>query len=250
MGNTNRFDSNNYIFNKNSKKAIYLIHGYSSSTYEVKELAEFLSQNGYMTVANNLPGHGTTVNDCNNATYTDWIKFTEMDIANLTSKCDEIHIIGISMGSVLGLHLATLFPINSLIAAATVFKFNNEFNVRILVPLLSWLITKRNKASQYKEGNKMEFTGYSEYPLKALNQMRKLTSYIRPKLKKVKCPTLIIHSEADRTSKKDNFHIVDSEIASKEKNTLIVNNASHNLFCKSTDQRYIFDKVLLFINKH
>ena len=25
MGNTNRFDSNNYIFNKNSKKAIYLI---------------------------------------------------------------------------------------------------------------------------------------------------------------------------------------------------------------------------------
>ena len=250
MGNTNRFDSNNYAFNSGSKKGVYLIHGYSSSTYEIKDLAEFLFQNGYTTIAKNLPGHGTTVDDCNNTKYTNWIKFVETDVAKLASKCDEIHVIGISMGSVLALHLATLFPINSLISAATVFKFNNEFNVRILVPLLSWLITKKDKASQYKDGNKLQFTGYSEYPLKALNQMSKLTNYVRPKLKKVKCPTLIIHSKSDRTSKEDNFHIVNSEIGSNVKNTLIVDNASHNLFCKCIDQKYIFDSILSFLDNH
>ena len=40
---TAKFDSNNYEFNHNSKIGVYLIHGFSSSTYEVKLLAEFLA---------------------------------------------------------------------------------------------------------------------------------------------------------------------------------------------------------------
>ena len=77
MGNTNRFDSNNYVFNSGSKKGVYLIHGYSSSTYEIKDLAEFLFQNGYTTIAKNLPGHGTTVDDCNNTKYSHIYTYTK-----------------------------------------------------------------------------------------------------------------------------------------------------------------------------
>ena len=247
MGKTIRFDSNDYVYNPDSKKGVYIIHGYSSSTYEVKDLAKFLGKNGFLTVAKNLPGHGTTVEDCNRAKYTDWIEFVEQDIAKLASKCDEINLIGISMGSVLPLHLASLFPITSLISAATVFKFRNEFNVRVLVPLLSWLITKRDKSSQYKNGEKMNFHGYSEYPLKALNQMRKLTNLVRKSLKEVKCPTLLIHSKNDLTSNEKNLHLVESEISSVIKQKLIIEKASHNLFSSSDEQSIIFDKVLLFI---
>ena len=38
-----RFDKNNYEFNASSKLGVYIIHGFSSTTYEVKDLAEFLS---------------------------------------------------------------------------------------------------------------------------------------------------------------------------------------------------------------
>ena len=37
-----RFDTNNYEFNKSSEIGIYIIHGFSNTTYEVKELAHFL----------------------------------------------------------------------------------------------------------------------------------------------------------------------------------------------------------------
>ena len=37
------FDTNNYEFNTNSNTGIYLIHGFSSTTYELKLLAEVLS---------------------------------------------------------------------------------------------------------------------------------------------------------------------------------------------------------------
>ena len=63
--NTKRFDANNYNFNLDSKLGIYLIHGFTSTTYEVKKLANHLASQGYYVQANNLPGHGTTIEDCN-----------------------------------------------------------------------------------------------------------------------------------------------------------------------------------------
>ena len=59
------FNTNNYLFNPNSKLGIYIIHGFSSTTYEVKKLAEYLGQQGYYVQADNLPGHGTSIEDCN-----------------------------------------------------------------------------------------------------------------------------------------------------------------------------------------
>ena len=63
MARTNRFDENNYEFNLESKNGIYLIHGFTNTTYETKKLAQYLSKQGYRTVANNLPGHGTTIEE-------------------------------------------------------------------------------------------------------------------------------------------------------------------------------------------
>ena len=48
------FDTNNYLFNPDCKLGIYLIHGFSSTTYEVKKLAEHLGQQGYYVKADNL----------------------------------------------------------------------------------------------------------------------------------------------------------------------------------------------------
>ena len=34
---TSRFDANNYLFNKDSKYGIYIIHGFSSTTFEISK---------------------------------------------------------------------------------------------------------------------------------------------------------------------------------------------------------------------
>ena len=124
---TRRFDTNNYEFNKNSSVGVYLIHGFSNTTYEIKELAEFLANNGFHTMANNLPGHGTNIGECNKVKYKDWIDKVTQDVAMLASTSEKIYVIGCSMGAVLAFHLATLFPLTSIVEAAAVFQFNNEF---------------------------------------------------------------------------------------------------------------------------
>ena len=111
MGNTEFFDSNNYEFNKGCKRGIYLIHGFTSSTYELLDLAKFLSENGFYVRLDNLPGHGTTVDDCNNTKYTEWIEHAERGVTEVASECDEVHIISISMGAVFGIPFSNNFSI-------------------------------------------------------------------------------------------------------------------------------------------
>ena len=69
----------------------------------------------------------------------------------MISRCDNVYIIGISMGSVLALHLSALFPINAGVFASTVLQFKDEFGVRILTPLLHRLIPIRIKNKSYSK---------------------------------------------------------------------------------------------------
>ena len=142
---TKNFDKNNYEFNPESTIGIYLIHGFSSSTYELKILAEFLSKKNYHVVLNNLPGHGTTVEDCNQSEYTDWLDFSKIELAILCSQSNQSFILGVSMGAVIGLYLSTLFPINGLIIGGTVLKIKLWWNTNVLNTLFCRFIKMRKK---------------------------------------------------------------------------------------------------------
>ena len=142
--NTNNFDTNNYLFNSDEKYGIYLIHGFSSTTYEVKKLAVYLSKLGYYVKADNLPGHGTSIEDCNLTTHEEWLTFVEQEIATMYSHCKKVIVMGVSMGGVLALHLGSIFPLDGVVAAGALFKFKNQFDVRILVRLLHKIKVKVN----------------------------------------------------------------------------------------------------------
>ena len=212
---TKRFDANNYLFNQDSKLGIYLIHGFSSTTYEVKKIAQHLAKQGYKVKADNLPGHGTTADDCNRCKYNDWIKFVEKGVSEMDAKCDNIFIIGISLGSDLAIYLATKFQLSGAVFAATVLKFNNEFKIRILNTISHSFFPKIDKRKTYnkKSRDTYDYYGYDVYPLTGLNEMRKLTNIVRPILNQVTSPALIIYSKRDVLSLRANFDIVFDNIA-------------------------------------
>ena len=143
MGKTNYFSTKNYDLNPDSKKGIMLLHGFSSTTHEMAPLAHFLKQEGYRIVLQNLPGHGTTIEDCNTTRYNEWISFVEEGFAELSIDCEELYVIGFSMGAILGLYLAGLFPINKLVIACPVMSFASPFRVNVLVRFFNRLITKQ-----------------------------------------------------------------------------------------------------------
>jgi len=248
MGKTEKFSTKNYDLNPNSKKGIMLIHGFASTTYEMLPLAHFLESKGYRVVLDNLPGHGTTIEDCNSTKYPEWISFVEQRFAELSGECDELYIVGFSMGGILGLHLASLFPIKKLVIAAPVMSFKNPFKVNVLVRLLNKIIIKQKKGS-HQSGLKTiaHYSGYDHYPLVALNQFRKMNDFVYKRLPLIKCPMLYIHSNSDRVSLSKNIDMILSRVNSSQKETLIVEKAHHHLFYENPDHELILNTLYKFI---
>ena len=247
-----RFDNNNYEFNTKNKIGIYLIHGFTSTTYELKVLATFLKNKNYHVVLNNLPGHGTTVEDCNNSKYQDWFDYSKIEFAKLCSQSDSVFIVGCSMGGVIGLYLASLFPICGLIIGGTVLQFKLHFNTYYLNTVLCHFIKTRKKKLTFPKEirDSIDFYGYQEYPLKALNEFRKMNKIVRKNLYKITAPTFIIHSNSDQVSIRKNVDIVYAGIKSKVKQILEVENASHNVFDTNQDMELIFHQILKFLEKN
>ena len=128
MGQNKLFDINNYEFNKNSQKGVYIIHGFTSTTHEIRELAEFLGKNGFHTKAKNLPGHGTDIEDCNSTKYQEWLEFVEKDFAEMLSENRSMYIVGISMGGALALHLSSN-PEQILVVLFSHFDFYQTYQI-------------------------------------------------------------------------------------------------------------------------
>jgi len=248
---TKNFDTNNYLFNPNSKLGIYLIHGFSSTTYEVKKLAEHLAQQGYYVQADNLPGHSTTIEDCNLTTHDEWLSFVEQKIASMYTKCDKVIVMGVSMGGVLTLHLASIFPLDGAVVAGGLFKFKNEFNVRVLVRLLhrfkSTQIKRKNFTNKQLKMINNQFYGYDYYPLIALNEMRKMVDKVKDNLHKISSPILLIHSKIDQTAIFENFHIIKNLLKKSTLSTLVLEKTGHHVFdTEESDKEEILSKISTF----
>ena len=251
-GHTLHFDASNYSFNPDSKLGIYLIHGFSSTTYEVKKLAEHLAGQGYYVRADNLPGHGTTVEDCNLTSYHEWLSSVEQHIATMYTCCDKIIIAGVSMGGIIALHLGTLFRVNGIIAASPLLKFKSEFHVRILTRLFYKIKKTTPKDGMFQPDPskiiEQGFYGYDHYPLSALNEMRKMIDAVKPDLSKIISPTLLIHSTVDYTTPFKNHQLIKDLLINSKLSTLVLNKAGHNIFDTiSDDKEIVFSAIDNFI---
>lgn len=157
------------------------------------------------------------------------------------------------MGAVLALYSGTIFPVDGIIAASAVFKFKNEFNVRVLNRLFHRFKYSVPKKSTFHPDKmkvaKINFYGYNQYPLYALNEMRKLVDYVKIKLHKISSPVLLMHSTVDQTSPFENFEIIKNQLNTNNLKTLIVDQTGHNMFdTDEDDKEEIFSSIDIFIN--
>ena len=155
------------------------------------------------------------------------------------------------MGSVLALHLSSIFPLNAAVFTSTVLQFKDKFEVRIFIPLFHRFYPYSSKQNIYPKEMRdtMEYFGYDVWPLTAVNEMRKLTNKVRKVLPKIKCPALVIHSKVDLLSPQSNISLVYDTISSENKEKMIVENGGHNLFISNPYQKTIFKKIAVFLNQ-
>ena len=82
----------------NGSVGCLLIHGFTGTPFEMRGLGEWLAGEGYTVLGPRLTHHGTTAADMNRSRWWDWY-YSALDGWHLLNQiCDEVVVVGLSMG--------------------------------------------------------------------------------------------------------------------------------------------------------
>lgn len=155
----------NVITQRNTK--FLLIHGFGGGVYEVKPLAEHLTNIGFEVVYPLLKGHCATKKDMQTVTCENWIDSVEKELLTLKKTGDDIILIGFSMGGLIAFNLACKHDFKAIITINAPIYYWNLSQV-----FLNITEDLRNKKFNHCKRYLVE-TG--NFPMNSLIQFLKLT---------------------------------------------------------------------------
>ncbi|MCG8569237.1 MAG: alpha/beta fold hydrolase [Spirochaetes bacterium] len=233
---------------ENGKTACLLIHGYTGSPAHLLELGQALNQIGYTVKGILLPGHGTSVEEMEKTTHHDWLGFAESELKKLLSQYKKVIIIGISMGGLLGLILASRYPVAQAVILNAPLKFRKK---EIYFTYLLQFFVRFHKITPPVEraGDNIEFDiGYRKRPMKTIPMLIKVAKLAKKELGKIKCPLLVVQSHLDGQVAPESGHIIIKQVQSANKELLLLENSKH-LVTLGQEREAIKHKVLDFITQ-
>jgi len=156
------------------RTGVLLCHGFTGSPHSVRGWAEYLAQAGLSVSVPRLPGHGTTWQEMNRTRSEDWFAEADRAFEELRGKCDEMFLMGLSMGGCLALRIAELrgdavrgvVVVNPSVAPDTKL-FLLAPALRVFVPSLKGI------ASDIKKPGVTE-VGYDRVPVRAASTLPRL----------------------------------------------------------------------------
>jgi len=252
----------NRFFKKKGTNGCLLVHGLTSSTQEMEELSFYLYSNGYTVLATLLKGHNTSIADLNETTWHDWYKSVERDFNFLSEQCNEVYVLGLSIGATLSMHLAAnkkMSKIKKLVLISTAIFYTDPL-VRF-TPYLRYIkkYSIKDYSRYYPERKEAFFDiaderalkgriAYKKVPLKSLASALGLIRTIKKEIKNIKVPTLIIHSVNDNTTKPaSSKYIYDKlNLSQKEKKLVYLKNSGH-VITVDFDKKNAFKEILDFL---
>lgn len=235
---------NEFVF-KGNEIGCLLIHGFSSTPAEVRELGEKLSAEGYSVCGVKLAGHGTTLEDFENSKHNNWISSVTDAYNKLQSCCSKIYVIGHSMGGVLALNIAENYPVDKIVLLAPALITKDKTSV--LVPVLKYFMkyTEWEPMERPKEETKY-LLGYGKIPLACIHELSKLQRITKAKLSNINKPLLIIHSKKDNAIDEKGIEVIEKRVASKEIKKVFLNKCGHNITIEC-EKETVFKEVLNFL---
>ncbi|MBU1036606.1 alpha/beta fold hydrolase [Patescibacteria group bacterium] len=241
-----------YFYEADSDSLAILIHGFTGSPDDFRDLAKFLVNRGITVSAILLPGHGSYWKDLEKTTHYHWWKTVDDEINKARGKYKKIYLIGYSFGANLAFDMAARYPkeITSVISLGISVYLRREFLIKTLLPFFHFFL-KRIKKDYIKKDQIADYEDrgcYLYIPTASTYEFYKfINTYTKKELAKVTVPSLIIHSQDDTITNPKSSQFVHQRINSPKKELLILDDINHNPLI-SERKDVIFSKIMEFIN--
>ncbi len=87
-----------------------VLHGFTGNPGSMRGVAEALADAGFTVDLPLLPGHGTKIDDMIPTGFADWSAHAEARYQDLASRCEQVVVVGLSMGGALTAWLGASTP--------------------------------------------------------------------------------------------------------------------------------------------
>lgn len=225
-----------------------LIHGLGGTPMELRYVAHGLAGAGHSVHVPQLAGHCGTVDELKATHWTDWYDSVEREHDRLKGRCGAIVVGGLSVGSILALHLAavrpesvtglalyapslwldgwgvpwqaSLFRLVTRKWCADWFPFAERHPWGIKDPRLRSLVERAIRSGDSSRA------GVAALPGSLMLELRWLVQRVRSEIGEVCQPALIIHPREDDRASLRNLHYLQGSLGGLTE-TVVLNDSYH-----------------------
>ncbi len=221
-------------------KGCLLIHGYTGGPFEVEPLAQRLQTEGYYTLCPTLHGHGGVRKNLRYSSYEKWLESAENAYIELTKQCDDIAIIGFSMGGLLTFPLAHKYKPKCIVTMSTPIYCIDFKN--LMEDLLLKIRTR--DVQRLKEYFYSCFT-----PMVANLNFRILLHHSKRLIPQLNMPAMVVQGQKDPVVKAKSARFIYNKIPSNQKELYFYEYSTHQLHY-SSEKEAIYDNIIRFVKQH
>lgn len=198
-----------------------LVHGFTSTPYDVRACGEYLAAHGIASEGILLEGHGTRPEDLADTRLPDWLQSIRAGYERLAHQCEHVFGLGISLSGNFLLSLAPLLPFHGLILVGTPLRFRYERTYRAAYRALRALGREYQRKWYLKDLDpeiRARRPTYDRFPLKCAPDCLRAITWSRRNLSRIRCPVLILqsttdHAVDDRTLTEFRRHLASRDIS-------------------------------------
>jgi carboxylesterase len=182
---------------RGGRTGVLLCHGFTGSPQSLRPWAEYLAAAGLSVSLPRLPGHGTSWPEMARTRWEDWYAEVDRAFDELQAGCDEMFVMGLSMGGCLALRLAELRgdAVRGLVLVNP--SITADTKLFMLAPVLKLVVPSlKGIASDIKKPGVAE-AGYDRVPVKAAATLPGLWRITQQHLTELTQPVLAFRSATD-----------------------------------------------------
>src|SRR3989338_6684168 len=228
------------LINNDSAKAIILVHGFTASPWETRELGEFLHKNGFTVYGVRLFGHGTEVEQLKFSEWEQWYNSVEYSYQSLRYYSPNIYVGGVSIGGSLSFVLARNHPdLKGVVSMGTPISLQNK---QSKLAFIAKYFMDYTAAASLTEEEKLYY--YGKRAVAGVAELYGAINKYKKNLDNINQPVLIMQATRDTTVVPSSADIIYSGLTGSKGKKIIWYEEDKHVLLKSSSKEKVFDDIL------